>query len=57
MTEKKTFRIAVGCPSFESVRFVQGIVLGNVSSRDLNLKCNYCNHWRRGRCDFFLAKR
>lgn len=57
MTEKKTFRIAVGCPSFESVRFVQGIVLGNVSSRDLNLKCNYCNHWRRGRCDLFLAKR
>jgi len=50
------FRIAGGCPHFDSVRSARGIEDGNVPSRDLKPRCNHCAYWQGGQCDLFLAK-
>ncbi|MGI6588850.1 MAG: hypothetical protein ACOX2N_08815 [Peptococcia bacterium] len=50
------FRIAGGCPHFDSVRSARGLELGNVPSRDLVPRCNHCSYWQGGKCDLFLAK-
>lgn len=51
------FRIAGGCPHYDSVRSAWGLELGNVPSRDFVLRCNHCSFWRGGQCDLFLAKK
>lgn len=50
------FRMAGGCPHYDSVRTVKGLEAGNVPSRDNLRRCNHCVHWRSGGCDLFLIR-
>jgi len=50
------FRMAGGCPHFDSVRSARGIESGIVPSRDMMPRCSHCAHWQGGLCDLFLAK-
>jgi len=50
------FRMAGGCPHFDSVRSAKGIESSIVPSRDMMPRCSHCAHWQGGLCDLFLAK-
>jgi hypothetical protein len=50
------FRMAGGCPHFDSVRSARGLEAGSVPSRDIMARCNHCAYWQAGQCDLFLAR-